>query len=44
MSQRRLTRRRRFLSVTPKQVVLALIVLAVFLLVVTMLGNTNHPG
>ena len=44
MSQRSLSRRLRALSITPKHIVLALIVVAVFLLVVTMLGQTTRVG
>jgi len=44
MSQRPATRRRRSISITPKQVMLALFVLAVFLLIVTMLGQANRVG
>lgn len=44
MPQRSLARRLRALSITPKHIVLALFVIAVFLLVVTMLGQANTPG
>lgn len=44
MSQRSLARRLRALSITPKHIVVALIVVAVFVLVVTMLGQTAHVG
>ena len=44
MSQRSLSRRLRALSITPKQIVLALVVVGVFLLLVTMLGQANRVG
>jgi hypothetical protein len=44
MPQRSLSRRLRELSITPKHIVLAVVVIAVFLLLVTMLGQANTPG
>jgi hypothetical protein len=44
MPQRSLSRRLRALSITPKQIVLALVVIGVFLLLVTMLGQANRVG
>jgi len=44
MSQRSLSRRLRALSITPKQIILAVVVIAVFLLLVTMLGQANRVG
>ena len=44
MSQRSLARRLRALSITPKQLVLALFVVGVFFLIVTMLGQANTAG
>ncbi|WP_293988751.1 hypothetical protein [Sphingomonas sp.] len=44
MSHRPLTRRRRPIQVSVKQIVLAAIVIGVFLLLITMLGQANKPG